>query len=360
VLSDSVYDLKSRLLHRLALGSTIVGQACFDLECALCKPDTEIDTRHVFVTGLARAGTTIVMRKLYQSHRFRSLTYRDMPFIMMPGVWKRLSAGARKAAIESERAHGDRLSVSFDSPEAFDEVFWRTFCQDDYIKDDRLIAHAATDDVKEQFSTFFEHVISSGGGGGGGGAGAPMRYLSKNNNNVLRMPTIKSALPDAVFVIPFRDPSQQAASLLNQHRRFCALHGKDAFTRQYMTWLGHHEFGSDHRPFRLANVADRLDEFEIDDINYWLALWNMVYQSLKECAPAGSLFVSYEELCADPVTHLRALCRAVDVPAPDAFEIKLAAHRDVFGAEAKLLSDCDALYAELSARSLLGERGSEY
>ena len=38
---------------------------------------------HVFITGLARSGTTILLNALYKSNIFASLTYSDMPFVLL-------------------------------------------------------------------------------------------------------------------------------------------------------------------------------------------------------------------------------------------------------------------------------------
>ena len=55
---------------------------------------------------------------------FETLTYRDMPFILAPLLWDKISRPLRKAGEKVERAHGDGMMVSFDSPEAFEEVVW--------------------------------------------------------------------------------------------------------------------------------------------------------------------------------------------------------------------------------------------
>ena len=178
-MSHSDYGLASRLLHRFALGLPLVAQASFDIERALQGVKHSRNGPHVFVAGLARAGTTILLRALHETGGFRSLTYRDMPFVLMPNVWKRISRASRKHTEEKERAHGDRIQVSFDSPEAFEEVFWRTFCRDDYIKDDHLRPHSADGETIDRFVAFVAQVLASSGS-------RQARYLSKNNNNILR------------------------------------------------------------------------------------------------------------------------------------------------------------------------------
>ena len=74
-------------------------------------------------------------------------------------------------------------------------------------------------------------------------------YISKNNNNLLRIESIAEAFPNSLFLVPFRDPFQQAYSLLTQHKNFINLQTEDKFVKNYMTYLVHHEFGIDHRPY---------------------------------------------------------------------------------------------------------------
>ncbi len=271
----------------MALGSGAVAEASFDVERTLHgrRARSVDEEQHVFVAGLARAGTTILMRSLHQSGLFRSLTYRDMPFVLAPNLWRAVSRQSRREAVAVERAHGDGIRVDFDSPEALEEVFWRVFCGDDYIRSDRLIPMRASDEIVTKFRTYIKIVLSESG---------TTRYLSKNNNNILRLKSISAAFPAAIILIPFRDPVQQAASLLRQHRRFLALHHSDSFSKQYMTWLAHHEFGADHRPFVFG---ERPAPPDVDDLRYWLELWISTYSYLHENAPAQAIFIDYERLC---------------------------------------------------------------
>jgi hypothetical protein len=82
--SDEPYGLGSRFLHQISLGTPFIGEALFELEKSLyaSKSGDVSQDDHVFVCGLARAGTTVLMRRLYESGQFCSLTYRDMPFVL--------------------------------------------------------------------------------------------------------------------------------------------------------------------------------------------------------------------------------------------------------------------------------------
>lgn len=296
--ATSEYSTTDRLLHRIALGSTAVREMTFDLEQAAGGKATTDETTQlpqVFVAGLARAGTTILMRELYASGRFRSLTYRDMPFVLMPNLWRRVASIGARDKVATERAHGDGINVNYDSPEALEEVFWETFTPKQYLHGDRLIPHSPNDEIIGQFRTYVDAIIRSGEK-----SDPPLRYLSKNNNNILRLPTLREAFPNSLIIIPFRDPLQQALSLRRQHRRFVADNAEDAFAGQYMAWLAHHEFGADHRPFCFDEEAfGLLAQYDPEQIEYWLALWAHVYDNLLRSAPENAIFLSYERLC-DP------------------------------------------------------------
>ena len=287
---ESDYGAASRLLHHISLGSPFVGEALFDIEKSLylSKSPKVTDGHHVFVCGLARAGTTVLMRRLYESNQFVSLTYRDMPFVLSPNLWGSLNRFSRKSKDLEERAHGDGLLVDFDSPEALEEVFWKSKCGSDYILDNSLIPMTADEETIEDFRNFVSLILKDHGA---------HRYLSKNNNNIVRLTSLTKAFPQATVLVPFRRPEQQAYSLMGQHKRFCKLHSADQFSKKYMTWLVHHEFGTDHRPFVFVEKAQF--RFDPDDLNYWLELWLHTYSYCVENLSDQVCLVCYETLCED-------------------------------------------------------------
>jgi len=130
------YTLASKALHHIALDSALIKKVGFDIDCLASRFwCNECEARPpVYIAGLARAGTTILLEALYSSGAFTTLTYRDMPFVTLPFLWGRLTAGYRHEADRQERAHQDGLFISFDSPEAFEEVFWMTFTEQHYVQ----------------------------------------------------------------------------------------------------------------------------------------------------------------------------------------------------------------------------------
>ncbi len=325
---NSDYSFAARLLHKLALGSKAAGEFAFDIEQLLNRVDADaVNQSPVFVVGLARAGTTILLRSLYQTGAFRSLTYRDMPFVLMPATWRKLSSRFQKDRPAVERAHGDAIAIDYDSPEAFEEVFWRVFYGEDYIGDSYLACQNLDREACKKFRCFVASVVQSAV------ADRDLRYLSKNNNNLLRLEGLHTAFPDSVVIVPFREPLQHASSLLRQHRSFTTIQREDSFSRKYMNWLGHHEFGLNHKPFVFGSQQPAAaDPYSID---YWLAQWISAYNHALERAPAGTVFLSYDDLCHNPNDLLARLMAFLCVPYNDAIG------SSIFRADSHMLEHVD-------------------
>lgn len=290
------YSLLDRALHRIVLQCKPIAELSFDLDQQTnhCNPGEIAGRRHVFVSGLARAGTTILMRRIYATGDFCSLNYRNMPFVLAPNIWGRWVMSSKKKDAPTERAHGDGILVDIDSPESFDELFWRILDGEQYICTTHLSPHEPDEEISQKYVEFVAAILNAD-------RGCRTRYLSKNNNNILRLRAIARIFPRALILIPFRDPLAHAASLLRQHRNFVAQQQTDRFVRSYMTWLAHHEFGLDHRPFRFDDAgAERLAVRKPEQLDYWLEVWRQAYSWLEESAPREAIFVCYEDLCQNP------------------------------------------------------------
>jgi hypothetical protein len=235
--------------------------------------------------------------------------------------------------------------VDYDSPEALEEVFWRLFAGGRYLRDDRLAPMTADEEIIGKFRAYVATILNSR-------PGRPaVRYLSKNNNNILRLPSLYRAFPNAIVIVPFREPAQHANSLLTQHRRFVEEHHADRFARKYMTWLGHHEFGSDHRPFRFP--GDPLTYQNTNDLNYWMELWINTYEWLLASAPESTVFQGYEDFCGcleDAWPRLAALAE-IPFETVNADEIALKRRTIEAPIDAGLKRLADAIYLKLVERA---------
>ena len=132
----------------------------FEVETSLVAFKKTTDD-HVFVTGISRSGTTTLLNALYESNQFSSLSYQDMPFVLAPNLWSKLSFH-KQDDVWLERAHGDGIKLSEASPEAFEEVFWKTFNEHD----------KSTIEKFKNYVGLINHKYKK------------KRYLSKNNQNI--------------------------------------------------------------------------------------------------------------------------------------------------------------------------------
>jgi hypothetical protein len=320
---DDRYGWTDRLLHRVAFRLPLAQRTLADVEETLygeALQDVSLEAP-VFISSLPRAGTTILLRLLWRTGRFATHTYQDMPFVLAPMLWRRLTGGGAADESPRERAHGDGLEVSGRSPEAFEEMVWKHFWPAHYRTD--RIRPWRPDDANPAFDAFFDthmrKVIAlrreedAGRDDGPSQDEPPRRYLSKNNLNIARLAAPPPGLQRGTFLIPFRAPVQQAASMRRQHRRFLGLHEEDDFVREYMAAIGHHEFGGALKP---VNFGGWLDDApgDPDTLAFWLRYWRAAYRFVLEHAPDTALLVSYRRLTEAPERALSALSEALGLP----------------------------------------------
>jgi hypothetical protein len=302
--TDTDYTFSSKLLHHIALDISIVKEMAFDIDCMMTKmqPAQPKVSSPVYIAGLARAGTTILLEALYSTGAFTTLTYRDMPLVTAPYLWSKITKEKKiTEEAKKERAHGDNLYVNYDSPEAFEEVFWMTFSNATYVNEDHLEVQDVDDELVGKYKKYVGNIIARHGTGGS------VRYLAKNNNNLMRIDTIKSAFPDAIVIVPFRNPINHAKSLHIQHERFLKRHAEDAFSRKYMNWLGHFEFGASFKPLKVHQDALPVNKEEPAKLYYWLRYWKSVYEYLMERHASNALYFNYDKFCEQPEKCLARL-----------------------------------------------------
>ena len=306
------YSLLDRLLHRLAFSSASIQLTAADIEKIVFGSayDTVVIEKPIFITSLPRAGTTLMLEAL---HRFPSLathTYRDMPFVMAPILWSRMSNSFRKRGDLRERAHGDGMQVGYDSPEAFEEIIWRAFWPEKYA--DTGIDLWTADDIKDEASTFFvEHMkkiialrrpesMQDG------------RYISKNNGNIARLEMIGQMFPKAKILVPVRNSLDHAASLFRQHLNFIGMHKDEVFIRRYMADLGHYEFGELHRPIAFPGIDKLIANRDPLQADYWLAYWIAAFEYVL-AKRDNVILISYEAICTEGNRGLMALCEQLEI-----------------------------------------------
>ncbi|HEX2100761.1 MAG TPA: sulfotransferase, partial [Candidatus Synoicihabitans sp.] len=199
---ENRYGALDRWLHHAAFASRPVQVALANLEDRAFRRrlPRAADLRPVFIAALPRAGTTMLLNVLAATGEFVTHTYRQMPFVLMPVWWDRFSRPFRASDRPRERAHGDGIAVSVDSPEAFEEVLWLTFWPEHY--EPGRIRPWMAEENGGGFERFFrEHLHKLPLVGRADATTDRRRYLSKNNANIARIAWLARRFPGARFVV---------------------------------------------------------------------------------------------------------------------------------------------------------------
>ena len=318
--------------------------------------------RPIFITSLPRAGTTVLLEALHRLPTLASHTYRDMPFVLTPVLWDHLSSTFRRGGVARERAHGDGMIVSEDSPEALEEALWKKAYPGKYFG--KSIDLWSTSDVTEEFSTGFHDHMRKIIALRQPDHPQDGRYLSKNNANIARIDALRSMFPSATFIVPVRKPVEHAISMWRQHQNFESQHAKDSFVREYMEDLGHHEFGALHQPFTFGRSSMTINSAGPHSPDYWLAYWISVFEYLAERQDLA--FVGFERLCSSGVKgigtiakHLNIQCTGDQITRAASILREAPPDRgDKYSLDSELRERAIALHSKLMTRCLLGHRGA--
>lgn len=335
---EGAYSPLDQLLHRIALDHPTLHRWLHDREVRRWrKRGGEREPRFLLVTGLARAGTTSLLQRLEETGAFRSLNYANMPFVMAPGSWRRFYKP--KAGELKERSHGDGILVGADSAEALEEPFFLAHTEGAFVAEDHLAPHGVDAELHDRYLDYQGLVRSPG-----------TTYLAKNNNALLRYPSLREYNRAFTAVLMFREPLAHAASLLAMHRRYIAMQDGDPFVRTYMDWLAHHEFGGGHKPFRFDSKPATGDP---DTLDYWLDRWTDYYRHALSVDGHRLLFVSHAMWSASPTAVLQAVLTEAGIEAEAPRIEPHTRQRDVNDtADPKRLEAARAVYNQLVERAL--------
>lgn len=262
----------------------------------------------VFVCGMARSGSTILLETLARLPGFTTHRYADFPMLWTPWWWNRLRAALPKSeATPTERAHGDRIMVTRDSPEAFEEPLWAHHFPYTSRDHDVLDGQTRNPAFDVRFRQHLAKLLKARGAD---------RYLSKGNYNTLRIGYLASLFPDARFLVPIRSPASHVASLMRQDARHASA---PLATLRHIAARGHHEFGPMKRWLRVPGASLPTSETRVSaTAEDWLVQWLAIYGHalalrLKPELADRLLFVPHERLDAAPESGFRRILDFIGV-----------------------------------------------
>jgi hypothetical protein len=298
------YSDWSRLLHHIILDNYNLSKWLFFLEKKIYSKRTKNPSENfLIISGLARSGTTAMTKLIFRSGRFHSLNYSNLPFLLSVNLWRKLYHP--KDASLKQRAHGDRVLFGYNTVEALEEYFFKVFLKDSFIKEASLAQHDIDTYTFRNYLTYHELIRSKNN--------LQTIYLAKNNNLILRYKSLRNLSPEFKAIFLFRNPLDHAISLMEQHNRFSRLQQEDHFVQEYMDWLGHHEFGMNHKHFVFREIPWENDYMD-DSLNYWLIVWMNYYSMILTFQGDRHLYlVDYDDFLKKPGELIGVLSKAVQI-----------------------------------------------
>ena len=273
--------------------------------------------RPIYITGLARAGTTITLEMLGKHPDVATHKYLHMVLPYTPHWTQQIANQTPIMKSPVERLHKDRIVVTRDSPEAVEEIFWQKFFENIHDETNSNVLDGQVQNP--QFETFYPNhikklLIDQ----------HATRYLAKNNYNVARMEYLQKLFPDVKFIVVIRDPFSHIASLIKQDRILKELEQENARLLDWTKIIGHREFGSarvciNFDDFSTAQKIRRLWDQRDTYIKGWSAYWAQTYSYIyrelqtKPNLAKASLIVRYEDLCESPEMTIDRIIEHIEV-----------------------------------------------
>lgn len=265
--------------------------------------DANACRRPVFITGLPRGGSTILLEIVASMPGMATHRYEDFPFLATPLLWNAIRGRMPRRPMEKrERAHLDSIQIDSASPEALEEPLWRRFWPDGEVP---LGNAQKLADFSDLYKSHIAKIVALRKG---------TRYAAKNNYSVARLSVLHQLFPDARFLIPIRKPEHHIASLIKQQALFDAALASFPVARRHLHRLGHLEFGPDRTALSMGAPDEQKEILQLwrdgKELEGWARYWNRVHQSLletlsnDETLAAHCIAVRHDSLCQHPLETL--------------------------------------------------------
>ncbi|MFQ5740746.1 MAG: sulfotransferase [Acidobacteriota bacterium] len=295
--SSQYYAL--RLVHRFRPVLQGLGQ----VESALLRRRTRpirID-RPIYICGVPRCGTTIMLEMLSRHPSLACHTYVDMLQPYTPYFWNKLAS--RFASLRdkpTERLHQDRIKVTPFSPESVEELLWLRYFNNLHSTDRSCLLTA--EDADPRFDAYYtDHLkkllLLK----------ARERYLTKANYDTTRLLYLHRLFPDARFLLMIRHPVNHISSLMKQDRLIRQLAEQDSRILRTIRMTGHFDFGESKCWLNLGDgprVEETCRAYTAGRkarawAMHWSAMYDLVFEQLQTHTDLArsTLIVPYEELC---------------------------------------------------------------
>ncbi|MGD9382215.1 MAG: sulfotransferase [Candidatus Thorarchaeota archaeon] len=273
--------------------------------------------RPIYVTGMARAGTTITLEMLSRHPNMATHRYLHMVLPYTPHFIQLAAKVLPLMKSPVERLHKDRMLVTRDSPEAVEEILWQRFFSSIVDESQSNILDSST--RHPEFEGFYrEHIRKLLFDQNA------TRYAAKNNYNVSRMEYLQRLFPDVRFIIVVRNPFDHIASLAKQDIILRNLEYADPRLLDWTKIIGHREFGSARICINLGSseTVEKIRKLWTSPETYvqgWAIYWNAVYAYVHDMLESNpnladaSIVFRYEDLCEFPEKTIDEIVQHVEI-----------------------------------------------
>ena len=253
----------------------------------------------IYITGLARAGTTITLEMLSKHPDVATHKYFHLLNIYFPVIWKFMIMKTSAFRTPKERIHLDGIKVNRDSPEAVEEIIWQQNFPKvlDENQSDILTNEDSFIDFETQYKNNLKKILLTQG---------KTRYIAKNNYNIARMEYLLKLFPGAKFLLLIRNPINQIASLIKQDIIFDKLVHFAPNIINLNRYMGHREFGPYKTCMNLDNnqIIENIRHQWTNNqkvegwAHYWVSIYNYVKSKIESNPKLAkaTLIVKYDDL----------------------------------------------------------------
>ncbi|MHA2287344.1 MAG: sulfotransferase [Promethearchaeota archaeon] len=282
--------------------------------------------RPIYIAGLARAGTTIILEMLHKHPFLASHKYRHFFMPFFPHRFSRIVDQSKFFTKPRERVHRDGIIITRESPEAVEEIFWQDFFSNNHNENISNVMNSAISNPEfEQF--YRDHIrkllINQ----------RCSRYLAKNNYNITRLEYIHNLFPDVKFLLIVRNPVNHIASLIKQTKLFTKIEEKYPLLIDWHRITGHSEFGFNQLCINTGDneVVQKIRNLWNSDrtnVQGWAFYWSCIYDHVKNLlgtnkeVQKASLIIKHEDLCENSAETIDKILEHTELPLDNYDKIK--------------------------------------
>lgn len=258
--------------------------------------DIEIEDQ-IYICGYARSGTTAILNLINSTNKFGSLKYNSLPFVTLPFLWKKISLKIYDKNKDIYRYHDDEIKINSESPDSFEEIFWKNYIKSYYENFYKInINDYLDDDFLYKYKIFLKKILF---------IEKKRKFLSKSNNNLFRINYLLKNFPSAKFIICIREPMEHCNSLLRVHNLFLKYNLQNNNFSKYLKNLGHFEFGQTRKTieigkFDMTNAYwNNNKDFE-GYIQQWINIHSYIFELLQKMNKKNYIIIDNAEMINYP------------------------------------------------------------